>query len=325
MTATTTRVYRSGTVDVENFPLADVSEYLDQPDTVVWVDFLEPTPDDLVELASELGLHELAVEDALSAHQRPKVDVYETHMFMSMHASTLSVDTGTLAVTEIDAFMNDRWFITVRKNDSFDLQRLTERWASTPELAGHGPSYLLYGLLDVVVDGDLDVIDGFEEYYDAASEQILSERPLDPTKQRHWFDMRRSLIRFHRLAAPRRGTVGRLTQRDDTPIDQHLRPYLQDVYDHAAQVTAASDELRDLVDSIVQTDLSMHANRQNQAMKRVTSWAAIIAVPTLVTGFYGMNVPYPGSGHAWGVVMSTVLMVGLSLALYVQFRKRDWL
>lgn len=320
-----TRVYRHGALQAEDFPLADVSSHLEDPDTVVWVDFCQPSKRDLHELADELGLHELAVEDVLGPHQRPKLDHYSTHLFLSCHAVRVNAEEGGLEETEIDAFINDRWLITVRKDDKFGIDPILSRWDGSPDLATNGVSFLLYGLLDTVIDGYFDAVQAFDDFYDEISEGIFSEHPLEPAQQRHWFHMRQSLVRFHRLVVPMREVVSGLMRREHSVVSEHLYPYYQDVYDHILRVSESTDALRDLVATIVETNLSLRDYRQNLVMKKVTSWAAIIAVPTLITGYYGMNVPYPGFGQRWGFITSAVLIVVLSAALYLSFRKRGWL
>ena len=133
-----TRVYCKGTIEAEGFPISEVAEQLERPDTVVWVDFCSPSRDELTELAAELGLHELAVEDALGDHQRPKLDFFGTHEFMTCHAVRVDREAGELEKTEIDAFINPRWFITVRKDDGFPIQGVMDRWERSPDLAAHG-------------------------------------------------------------------------------------------------------------------------------------------------------------------------------------------
>ena len=320
-----TRVYRSGVLDAEGFPVTRVSEFLRFPDAVVWVDLCGPSKAELHELAAELGLHELAVEDALSAHQRPKVDYYADHLFLSCHAVSVLPEHGTLNQAEIDAFIGDRWFITVRKDESFDMGPVVQRWDRSDDLAKYGVSFLLYGLLDIVVDGYFDTVEIFDEYYDDISEGIFTDTPIEPSQQRHWFQMRQALVRFHRLAVPLREAVSGLMRREHSVVSAELYPYFQDVYDHVLRVSESTDALRDLVTTIVETNLSLRDSRQNQVMTKVTSWAAIIAVPTLITGYYGMNVPFPGFAQHWGVEMSAALIVGLSSALYAIFRRRDWL
>lgn len=320
-----TRVYRNGVLEAEGFPVADVSDYLEQPDTAVWVDFCAPSTEQLHELSGELSLHELAVEDAVGRHQRPKLDRYPTHLFVACQAVRVDAEEGSLHETEVDAFVNERWLLTVRKDEGFSVDVLLERWDRSPDLGTHGVSFLLYGLLDVVVEGYFDAIQEFDRYYDEVSDGIFAEHPLDPAKQRHWFQMRQAMIRFHRLVVPMREAVSSLMRREHAAVSEELFPYYQDVYDHILRVSESSDSLRDVVGTIVETNLSLRDYRQNQIVKKVSSWAAIIAVPALITGYFGMNVPYPGSGDTWGVIASTALITGLSVGLYVAFRRRDWL
>jgi magnesium transporter len=319
-----TRVYCNGALEAEDFRVADISEFLERPDTVVWVDFCAPSKEELLEVANGLGLHELAVEDALGPHQRPKLDHYASHNFLVCHAVGLN-DDGTLTETEIDAFINTRWLVTVRKDDNFPLEPVIARWDRSTDLAVHGVSYLLYGLLDAVVDTYVDAVECFDEFYDRISEGIFAEKPIPPAEQRHWFQTRQALIRFHRLVVPMREAVSGLMRREHSTVADDLYPYYQDVYDHVLRVTESTDALRDLISTIVETNLSLRDYRTNQIAKQVTSWAAIIAVPTLITGWYGMNVPYPGFGETWGVWLSALLVVVVSGSLYVVFRRRDWL
>ena len=320
-----TRVYRKGVLEGEGFAVAEVSDHLEKPDTVVWVDFCGPSKEQLHELGRELGLHELAIEDALGPHQRPKVDRYTSHIFLSCHSVSLDVEGSSLQETEIDAFVNERWLITVRKDDGFAIDPVLQRWDRSRDLAAHGVSYFLYGLLDVVVDSYFEVVEGFDDYYEEVSAGIFSDRPLAPAEQRHWFEMRRAMVRFHRLVVPMREVISTLMRREHSVVSEDLYPYFQDVYDHVLRITESSESLRDLVSTIVETNLSLRDYRQNQVVKKVSSWAAIIAVPALITGFYGMNVPYPGYLQAWGAWASVVAMVGVSVGLYFVFRHYDWI
>jgi magnesium transporter len=317
-------VYLKGVLDAENFPVADVSEHLERAGTVIWVDLCDPSPDELHELAGELGLHELAVEDALEAHQRPKIDHYETHLFLSCHMVHLA-DDGSITVHEIDAFISERWFVTVRKSEGCDIKPVMQRWDRSPELAVHGVAFLLYGLLDVVADSYFQVVEDFDEYYESLSAQMFADQPLDPAAQRQRFDMRQSLVKVHRLVTMLREAVGSLLRRERDVVPQALDPYYQDVFDHLLRASEGTDALRDLVGSIVETNLALRDFRQNQIMKQVTSWAAIIAVPTLITGYYGMNVDYPGLNTTWGWLTSMVLMAGASIGLFMVFRRKGWI
>ncbi len=318
------RVYLKGELEAEGFPLEDVSDYLARADTVVWVDLCNPGSVELEKLKEELGLHELAVEDALEPHQRPKLDHYATHLFLSCHMVKLGADEVSVDKTEIDAFISERWFITVRKGNEMDMDLVVKRWDRSADLAVYGVPFLLYGLLDVVADSYFQVIDKFDDFYEQVSEQLFAEQPLDPRSQRSRFVARQSLVKIHRLINGLREAVSSLLRRGDL-VPTELDPYYQDVYDHLLRANENTDTLRELVSTIVETNLSLRDFRQNQVMKQVTSWAAIIAVPTLITGYYGMNVRYPGINTTWGFLMSMVLLIGCSLALFTVFRRKGWL
>ena len=238
-----TRVYAKGVLQAEGFEVARVSDFLAESDTVVWVDLCGPSLEQLHELADELGLHELAVEDALGPHQRPKLDHYDTHLFFSCHAVSLDRDAGDLRTNEIDAFIGDRWLITVRKDEGFSMGAVLEHWDRSPTLAAFGVSFLLYGLLDVVIDGYFDTVSVFDEYYDDVAEGIFSDQPLPPDQQKHWFRMRQALIQFHRLALPLREAVSGLMRHDQMAISGEIYPYYQDVYDHILRVSDSTDAL----------------------------------------------------------------------------------
>lgn len=321
-----TRVYRKGVLEAEGFPVAEVSDHLRDPGTLIWIDLCGPTGTDLARLTTELGLHELAVEDALEPRQRPKLDHYADHLFLTCYAARLDAERGRLQTTEIGAFIHPRWLVTVRPDDrAFLVDRVTRRWDRSSDLAVLGVGFLLYGLLDVVIDDYFEVVESFDEYYDRASEGIFAERPIHPAQQRSWFETRRALARFHHLVVPLREATSALMRREQDVVPNGLAPYFQDLYDHILRVSESTESLRDLVTTIVETNLSLRDYRQNQVMKKVSSWAAIIAVPTLITGYYGMNVPYPGLHDRWGAVTSSLLIVLLSGSLYLLFRRKQWL
>jgi magnesium transporter len=319
-----TRAWQGGDLVARDFAIAEVSDWLQHDGTVVWVDLCGPDAEVLHQLAGELSLHELAVEDALSPHQRAKLDHYKTHRFLATHA-VASDGPGTLRTIEIDAFIGPNWLITVRKDDEFDIGTVVARWERSQDLIVHGVSYLVYTLVDTVVDGYFDVVSTFDEYYDEISERLFGDEPLEPSDQREWFDVRRNLVRFHRLVAPMREVVSGLMRREHGMVENGMYPYFQDVYDHMIRVVEDADSIRDLVATIVDTNLSLREYRQNQVMKKVTSWAAIIAVPTLVTGYYGMNVPFPGFAQRWGWVVSVAVMGVMVAVLSWVFRRHEWL
>jgi len=320
-----TRCYRGGVLDIEDFPLDDVSEHLDDPDALVWIDFVQPSPGDLASLTSELGLHELAVEDALEPHQRSKIDRYPHHLFLACHAVKFERAHVRLDKVEVDAFIGPRWLVTVRSSDDYSLDRVLRRWDDNPELVAKGAGVLVHGLLDDVVDGYFTTVEQLDDYYEEVADLVFSDRPLPPDQQREWFEMRRTLSMFHRLVLPLREALSGLVRREHELVNPDILPYWQDLYDHVLVVSETTDSLRDLVSSLVEANLSLRDFHQNQVMKTVSSWAAIVAAPTLITGFYGMNVPFAGSGEPAGVVVACVIIAVVTIGLYVLFRRKDWL
>lgn len=321
-----TRAYRHGVLIAEGFPVDEVLMHRNSsPETVVWVDLSNPKPGHLTELAEQLGLHELAVEDALGEHQRPKLDEYHGHEFLVLRPVTLDVDTGKLAETEVDVFAGEQVMLTVRQGDRFPIEPVMERWDRLSHLAKYGVDYLLYGLIDHVVDEYIEVASVFEGIYDKMGEGLFDEKPLDPVEQEHWFQIRKSLLRFDQLVKSTDAATAALIDVERVREIDGLHPYYEDVRDHVIHVGESTDVLRVIGATIVDTNLAFRDYQQNRAMKKVTGWAGIIAVPTLITGYYGMNVPYPGESQQSGVVASSLLAVGAPVALYFYFKKRDWL
>ena len=320
-----TRLYRRGMLEAKDFPAAQISDYLQQSDTVVWLDLCEPDQQDLAVVSQEFGLHPLAVEDATQEHERPKLDRYQDHYFLTAYAVSLDPATGRLQKSELAAFITPRALITVRKDAGFDIDGVVERWDGSADLAGHGVGFLLWGLLDVVVDGHFATVQQLDEALEGLEDLLFDDRPHSAEVQRRAFELRKSLVVLRRLVLPMREVVNSLLRRDLGLVDAAMGPYFQDVYDHVLRATEWTESLRDLVSTVLDTNLAIQGNRQNAIMKKVTSWAAIIAVPTAVTGFYGMNVPYPGFGQHSGVVTSTLLLAVLSGGLYLLFKRLDWL
>ena len=313
------RLYRSGVLEREDFPATEAAGHLADPSVTLWLDFDAPTAQDLAALAAELGLHPLAVASVLDEdHQRPKFVRYDRHSFLA--AYTVRMTDGVLAASELDAFVTDRVLVTVHRNNTTDIDALVTRWDTTPELAKSGTTFLLHGLLDYVVDGHLDAVQALDEQVEALEDLVFADHVDHTDLQRRSLRLRRSLSRLRHLAVPMREIVASLMRRDDT-----LLPYFQDVYDHVLRVTEWAESLRDRIATIRETQLSIQGNRLNTIMKKVTSWAAIIAVPTAITGFYGQNVPYPGFGQASGVWVSTLAILVISATLYALFKRRDWL
>jgi magnesium transporter len=325
-TPTRTRLYRDGGLALEGFPAEDISEHLATPGSVVWLDLCAPTAADFDMINAEFGLHELAIEDALHERQRPKLDRYPHHLFISAYTVDLDTAAGELAASEIAVFVTGQALITVRKDTGFDIDQVTARWDASPDLASHGIGFLLYGLLDVLVDGHFAIVQQLDDSIEELQDLLFSEnRQQIHAVQRGTFQVRKNLVVLRRIVLPMREVINSLMRRDLHVISEPIAPYYQDVYDHVLRVTEWTESLRDLVTTILETNITIQGNRMNLIMKKVTSWAAIIAVPTAITGFYGQNLPYPGFGRQSGFIFSTAVIIALSSLLYLTFKHKDWL
>ena len=326
MTEHHSRIYREGRLVGTDLPPDQVADCLDrEPGVVAWLDLYEPTGPDLELLRDRFGLHRLAVEDVLHGLQRAKLDRYESHMFLSAYLAQLRDGTG-LDTTEVSAFLTTRALITVRDSASLDVQRLQQRWDENAELAGYGVGYLLYGLLDLLVDSHFEAAQRLDSTLDRVEESLFGE-DVNPSRevQRQAYRARRDLVRLRQVVLPMREVVNAVMRPTMHVVDPAILPFYQDVYDHVVRATEWTESLRDLVTTALEANLTAHGNRQNIIMKKITSWAAIIAVPTAVTSFYGQNLPLPGKDESWGVILSLAISVALGVGLYITFRRKEWL
>jgi magnesium transporter len=323
---TRTRLYRSGKVVAEGFPAEEIHEHLAMhDDAVVWLDLHHPDKADLSIVTQEFGLHPLAVEDAVVDHQRPKLDRYPSHLFLNIYAVRFDADGAGLVTSEMSAFLTPRAFVTVRKAE-FDVDTVMAHWDANPQLADVGVGFLAHGWLDAVVDGHYHAAQEIDDAADALEDALFEPRPTVDVRRRG-FDLRKSLGQLRRVTAPMREIVARLI-RDDHHIrlvDEEMSPYFHDVYDHVLAAAESVDSTRERIGSILETNLTEQSNDLNEITKKLAAWAAIIAVPTAVTGFYGQNVPYPGYTQPWGFVTSTITIVVLAGGLYLLLHRRGWL
>jgi magnesium transporter len=323
---TRTRLYRAGELLEEGFPAEQMSERLAaDPAAVVWLDLYDPAQADLGIVTHEFGLHPLAVEDAISAHQRPKVDRYRTHLFANVYAVAAGPDVHGLLTGEISMFITPRALITVRKDD-FDIDALIARWDLNTDLitAENQISMLVYGLLDAVVDGHYQAVERLDDAIDEVQTNLFQQRTSVDVRRRA-YELGADLAALRRVVAPMQEVVGRLMRADSHLVDAGLAPYYQDVHDHTLRTSETVDAAGDRVDRIAATQLNEQSAQLNEITKKLAAWAAIIAVPTAVTGFYGQNVPYPGFGHHTGFLTSTIVMVLLAGGLYFYLRRNGWL
>ena len=320
-------MWRNGNLEAENFPFDQVSDYLADPDCLVWADLLEPDPEMIGRIADELSLDPHAVEDALDVNERPKAMRYPTHMFITVAPLMCAGPEPHLRVGRISAFNTSNAFVTVRLDDVLDVDAVLLRWDTNPTITKFGPRALAHGMLDEVVDRYLDVLQTLDDAVEDVEDILFEEdQTASHDVSRRAFKLRRSLVEARRAILPTREVVYAITRRIDTDGHQaELQPYYDDLNDHMLRAVEWTDSLRDSITSIFDTNMSLADVRMNTIMKKLTSWAAIIAVPTAITGYFGQNIPYPGFGKPWGFWFSLLSILLIALALYGLFRRKDWL
>jgi magnesium transporter len=315
----TARCYPEGTA-TEVDPV-DVSEAIRVLDQLVWVDVVAPNEADLAMVADEFSLHPLAMEDVRERHQRPKLEHYPTHAFLVAY---------TAERREIDIFIGPTWLITVREDDAAEeasfMDGARKRFERTrPEHATVG--FLLYIVLDELVDGYFSRNDAVEDELEELENRIFAEGPIDERGiQQELFNVRRQLLLYRRLAVPFRDVLAALLRREVGWIDDNAVTHLQDVFDHVLRAIDMVDNHRELMGNAVDAHLAIISNRMNSVMKRMTSWGAILLGSTLVTGIYGMNFKHmPELGWLLGFWWALGLMAFITIAGYFWFKAKDWL
>jgi magnesium transporter len=335
-------MWRHGKLADEGFPVEKVSDYLEDEGCVVWADLCHPDHQAFLMIADELGLDPHAVEDAASRHERPKLDRYSESAFLTAYAVALPAGSTELEQCKVSAFILPRALITVRDEHWFGADRLIARWDANPELMRYGVPALLHGVLDEIVDGQFDAIQTLDDQIDGLEDLLFDERPMPREGQHRTFTLRKTLVQVRRLVSPMRDVVASLhrwqagsddaatnasdaKKSGDFALPPALEPFYQDLYDHVLRAAEWTEGLRDMVATVFETNLALQDTRLNATMRRLTAWAAIIAVPTAITGFYGQNVPYPGYGSRHGFIVSTALILALGGGLFYYLRRRRWL
>ncbi len=339
------RVWRAGVLESTEFPFEAISDFLADPDVLVWVDVCDPSSQVLTQLASELALDPLAVEDAVSHGERAKVTRYSSHIFLTAYAAVISPDLAEpsaqaaseaasgrpdqrpeLHLSRVSAFVLPRGIVTVHASDGFDMDEVVRRWDENSDLLKYGVGALVHGLLDMVVDSHFDAVQVLDDRIEALEDVLFEEESLSHAVQRQTYGIRKDLVALRRVVLPMREVVnGMLRHRQDRQAPTELNPWYDDLYDHVLRATEWTESLRDMVTTIFETNLSLQDARLNTVMKKLTGWAAIIAIPTAITGFFGQNVPYPGFQQPFGFELSTVSIIVIAGLLYLTFKRRGWL
>jgi magnesium transporter len=319
----TCRLYKEGVLKEKAFDPQRVSDYIDESGARVWLDVADPSEEELLLIGKEFSLHPLSIEDTHRRNQRPKLDVFPNYFFVAMHGFSIDAS-GGLVDSEIHAFAGHRFLVTLRYDPPFDITNVLERWDRHPELTNEGGGFLLYALLDEVVDGYFDVIERVQDIGEDIEDRVFADDP-DPDVQEDIFHLKRQVVRFRRLVVPLREVVD-LVQEQPGFVTEPLQPYYRDVADHVIRTMEFVDAARDLLTSALEALLSQVSNRLNVVMKRLTSWAAIVLVPTLIAGIYGMNfIHMPELRWRFGYAYALGVMALSMILLYRMFKKRDWL
>ena len=312
--------YRPGDT-TQVVPAADISDLVRRDGRLIWVDLVDPDHDELAQLQEEFDLHPLATEDATKHGQRPKLEQYPTHGFVVAYSA---------AMAEVDLFIGDGWIVSVRDRgpdgEPWPVDAVRARFERTkPETATVG--FLLYVILDELVDGYFSCTDEIEERLEALEDAVFEEtNGRESQVQAEVFAVRRRLLEFRRRVVPLREVVGMLLRRELDWVDEAAIVHLQDVYDHVIRVVDLIDTQRELVANAVDAHLAIISNRMNQVMKTMTSWGAILLGSTLVAAIYGMNFEHmPELGWRYGYAFALGLMALVTLFGYRYFRRRDWL
>jgi magnesium transporter len=319
----TCRLYLEGKLAESDFDPAKISEFLRKPDTMLWLDVDAPDQSTMDMLGREFRFHELALEDCLQPHERPKIEQYEGYFFLVFYAVALTGE--GLREHEIAVFVGRNYLVSVRKEPVFDLADVRQRWEAHHDLSKEGGGYLLYILLDEAVDGYFDALDSYEDKIEGIEELVFGEHATTQAQQ-GIFGLKRELLQFRRVISPLRDVLDVMQRRTVDVVTEALEPYYRDVYDHVLRSTDYLDNLRDILSSALDAHLAVVSNRLNLIMKSLTSWAAIILIPTLIAGIYGMNFAHmPELRWHYGYADALALMIGSMLLLYRMFKRRDWL
>ena len=289
----------------------------------VWVGLYEPEESLLDKLQEEFGLHDLAIEDAHNAHQRPKIEAYGQSLFIAAH--TAQVVDGKLSFGETHIFVGARYLVTVRHGSSLSYASVRARCEREPELMAVGPSYGLYAVLDFIVDNFMPIIDEFREQLNALEQDIFAESFRRETVAK-LYQLKRDLTRMRLAVAPMQDITGQLTRVHIALVGEEMRLYFRDVFDHTLRVNDATDTLREMLTAAMSVNLALVTVSQGEIVKRLAGWAGLLAAPTLIASWYGMNfvhMPELGGRYSYWIMIGVTIIV--CSALYAVLRRAKWL
>jgi magnesium transporter len=316
-------VYKGGRRREGRLELENALEAAREDGAFVWIGLFEPTVEEFDAVRREFDLHELAVEDAIKAHQRPKVEVYDDTLFVVLKTTRWDGERSNIEFGEILAFLGDEFLITVR-HGSTDLHQVRLRLEDRPDLLGHGPAAALYGVVDRVVDDYAPVLDQLDAEIRDAEAAVFS--PSGSSQVQRIYEIKREVLKLDAAIGPLVDPAAGLASGRYEQIHDELRTYFRDVYDHLQRLASHVESYRELLTNVLAANLTQVSIRQNEDVRKISAWAAIIAVPTLITGVYGMNFEHmPELSWTFGYPAALALMALICLALYRYFHKVGWL
>ncbi|MGW5972331.1 magnesium/cobalt transporter CorA [Streptomyces sp. NPDC055186] len=298
----------------------------------VWIGLHEPTADEFALVSQEFGLHPLAVEDALKAHQRPKLEVYDDSLFMVLKPVEYEPDGDTVSAGEIMLFLGDSFVVTVRHGEGFPLDAVRSRLEHEPELLGNGPTSVVYAIADAAVDHYLVVATELQTDLEELEAEVFSpEGAGTRLTASRIYAFKRQVLEFRRATGPLSPPMARLTEAGAfgaaVPfVSKEARPFFRDVHDHLTRVNDSVEGMDRLVSDILSAHLAQVSVRQNDDMRKISAWAAMAAVPTMLAGIYGMNFEHmPELRWEWSYPVVILAMVALEVLLYRLFKRRGWM
>jgi magnesium transporter len=315
-------VYEGGR-KLADIPKREIKSYLQRPECFVWVALRDPDAAELAEMQDEFDLHELAVEDARHGNQRPKIEEYGDSLFAVLQ--TVEVAGDELRVGEVDVFVGRNYVLSARQRTERGFQDVRARCEREPELLQHGPGYVLYALMDAAVDRYFPVLDAVETELEALEEQIFTGKsPRENIESLYY--VKQKLMTLKHAAGPLSETSSRLFGGRVPSVCAGLGEYFRDVYDHVVRLNQSLDTLRDTVTTAIQVNLAMITIGESEVTKRLAAYAALVAVPTMIAGIYGMNFEnMPELSWRFGYPLSIAAMVAIDGYLFYRFRKAGWL
>ena len=301
----------------------EISEYLKRPGCFVWVALYEPDPGELEAMQEEFGLHELAVDDALHGNERPKIEEYGNSLFVVLH--TIELDGKDLRVGEVDVFAGPNYVLSVRKRTKRGFADVRARCEREPELLRHGSGFVLYCLMDAVVDRYFPVLDGLESEFESIEDQIFGGG-LARENIESLYGLKQKLMVLKHAAGPLLDSVGKLYGGRVPQVCTGTQEYFRDVYDHLSRINQTIDTIRESVTTAMAVSLSLIQLQNSEMTKRLAAYAALVAVPTMIAGVYGMNFEHmPELKWAFGYPLAVGAMVAIDAWLFYKFRKAEWL